>query len=338
MREDILVDIVRKELGSEISNSKEFSGDAKETYLVSLENGQEVVVHICQKTNLEDRFKVEDLASQMVSERSEVPVPKVIASDLSKTEFSYMYFISEKLSGYNPLRRFKYMSIQDKKRILRQAGSLLGELHRDVTFRSFGQFRYDSESDSLNISEGSWSEIFMQIMEKQLEEVSHQAFNDLVPIARETLENNLDLLRDDFQPVMVHQDYGPRNIMVDKGTISGVIDWERAISGHNEYDLFKAERRFIDDRFRTREVRERLRSEIFKGYLKTNSLKSGWRERRALYRYCYNIESIWTFHIWESSLEEETRNQVVDFHRSYLKDGLCSSHDWFYENNESLNF
>lgn len=337
MEESTIEDIVRKEFQSEIVDCEELSGDAKETYKVVLSNGQEFILHICRKTNLEDRFEVEDLTSQIVSENSDVPVPKVIASDLSKQDFSYMYFISEKIDGYNPLKRFKYMPIDEKKTILRQLGRYMGRFHRDITFDSFGQFNY-SESDGLEIQEGSWPDVFMQIMEKQLSEVSHDAFDDLVPIIREILEDNLHLLEGNFQPVMVHQDYGPRNIMVDEGSISGIIDWERAISGHKEYDLFKAERRFIDDRFNSREVREELRPVLFEGYLEENALSSGWRERRKLYRYCYNIESIWTFHIWESTLDEEKKDQVIDFYRSYLQDGLGSSQDWFYANNESLDF
>lgn len=331
----IIQDIVAKEFpGSKIRDFERLSGDAKETFLVKFEEGNKVIVNFLTKNNLEERFEVEDFIIQKVSQETDLPVAKVIASDLSREKVSYPYFVTTVLEGYNPTNRFKYLPTNYKKTILNQAVKYLGKLHRDVKLDEFGklsyELSYETTGKELSLDRGSWPEVFMEIMERQFDEFQHDLYKELIPIAREKLHDNLDLIKGDFQPVLVHQDYGPRNILVKRDNITGIVDWERAISGHKEYDLFKAEKRFIDDNFRSRKIRESLRKEIFKGYRGVNSLEEGWRERRKFYRYSYVIESMWTFHIWSSELNEEVKENVQNRHTQYIEDGLGSSADWIY--------
>lgn len=260
----IIQDIVAKEFPeSKIRGSEQLSGDAKETFLVEFEERDEVIVNFLTRINLEERFEVEDLIIQKVSKKTNLPVPEVLASDLSREKIPYPYFVANVLEGYNPTYRFKYLPTRQKKRILNQAGQYLGKLHRDFSLDEFGRFNYDSTKQELFLNGGSWINVFMEIMERQFDEFQYEPYKELIPVAQETLQDNLNLINGDFQPVLVHQDYDPRNILVKRDKITGIVDWERAIAGHKEYDLFKAEKRFVDDNFQSRKIRENLRKGDF---------------------------------------------------------------------------
>lgn len=67
----------------------------------------------------------------------------------------------------------------------------------------------------------------------------------LFAVVLDWLERNAPAL--EGPGVLVHGDYGPHNLMFDRGSVVAVLDWERAHPGHAAEDLAYARPTFTDD-------------------------------------------------------------------------------------------
>lgn len=305
---------------SEVVDFEETSGLAHKVFVVELDNPErKVVANFCHREELEDRFEVEPEVTRLVERKTDVNVPHIIRSDLSKEFVPQMYYLSGLVPGYNPGDRFKHMAVWKKKRILRQAGRLLGRVHSQVGFDRPGHLRFDHDRGELETyGPDKWVEIFKEVMYYQLDN-AHERFSDIVPELKRVFEDNLHLIEGDFQPVLLHQDYGPRNIHVEGSNVSGILDWERALAGHSEYDLFKAEIRFVY-LFQSENLKEKYRRHFYKGYRELNSFEDGWKKRRTFYRYSCLFEPLWTFDPEKYSDPDGREKELRDLIEMYFEE------------------
>jgi aminoglycoside phosphotransferase (APT) family kinase protein len=85
------------------------------------------------------RFQSEVLAYQYL-QKSEVPVPEVIALDQSKQLVPYEYLITSKLAGTSVIDSWNGLSAQARERVAYEAGRYLAMIHSH-TFERFGKLR-----------------------------------------------------------------------------------------------------------------------------------------------------------------------------------------------------
>jgi aminoglycoside phosphotransferase (APT) family kinase protein len=96
----------------------------------------------------------------------------------------------------------------------------------------------------------------------------------------------------DWQPVLSHGDLFPGNLLVDGGTITGVLDWGNAHVTTAGYALARAEMRFVDwFRFQGPE-RRRLRTALREGYREHRSLPPAYPELAGFYKTLWLGQSV----------------------------------------------
>jgi len=110
---------------------------------------------------------------------------------------------------------------------------------------------------------------------------------------------------------MVHQDFSFKNMIVEGDEIKAVIDWERAISGHRELDLFKFERSLMS-KFRTRKIGNKYGDLLIKEYNSIKHLESGWERRRKIYMLISLIQTMWTFEEWSEDIPEKVKEGIKE--------------------------
>lgn len=313
-------DIIEHEFNDpEIKNIRDVSGLSHAVFVVELED-REVAIAYCYEEVLEHRFEVAAETTELVDEKTNVPAPEVISVDLSKEDVPYMYYVMEKIEGkamsvYGGTPDFRRFSREKKAKILKQVGKYLGEIHSEIQFSKHGNIRYDLEKKELTVEKCSdWPEAFREILSEQIQDIKDGRFSDLIPQIQEIIDDYIHIVDREFQPVLVHHDCLPQNVMVDGDQVKAIVDWERAASGHKEYDFFKTERGFIRTAFKSEEVKERLRKHLYRGYRETNSLEEGWEERREFYNFIYYINKIWAYpgivEGWDSEDKDEFEGQI----------------------------
>ncbi len=317
-------DLLSEVMDGQVKNLEEAPvGRAHSTYFFSTKRGRYVV-----KLSEEDvRFQVEGPALSLLNKSADVAIPGVVDFDNTRTEYDFMYVVSEFVPGENVDNwenpegpKFNYLSSYRKKSLLSSAGRELAKLHKQTEFDDFGHFK--SENNKLEFRQGgSWEETFRKIILEEQVSNFPERFEDLKPVVKEFLEENIDVIRDASNPCLIHQDFRWPNMLVDD-EVNAVIDWERALAGHHEYDLFKAEESLIN--FKTKKASEKYRARFLNSYREIMELSDGWKERRQFYRALRSVESLWTFEGWTKGFNNEKKGAMANWHRERLLDRISS--------------
>ncbi|MDO8642119.1 MAG: aminoglycoside phosphotransferase family protein [Candidatus Woesearchaeota archaeon] len=161
-----------------------------------------------------------------------VPVPRVIALDTSKTLIPHNYVLMNKIRGTDLDEVWKKLGAKKKKDISFHLGKTIAELHK-IRFRNFGgilpaEKRYPS-----------WDAYIQHTLADFVH--NHRNYGDVPNYTLDAIEQfykkNRHLLKNIKQPVLLHGDWHRENIKIHGNKISGVFDFEWALAGHNEFDF-----------------------------------------------------------------------------------------------------
>ena len=314
---------IRHELGEEPESYRASDiGRAHQTFFVQTDSGK----YVLKVSEDDERFQVEAPAIRYLNSECNVAVPELMGFDNSKNRFDFMYFITgfelgENIDSFEAESgpKFRYLSVERKKNLLNSAGRNLGRIHCQAGFDSFGTFY--SDENSLEFKEKmSWPELFRKIIIEEQVGNFPERFQDLKNIVKDFVGENINVVDGVSSPCLVHQDVRWPNMKVQGKTVSTIFDWERSISGHHEYDLFKAEESLIQ--VRSDGLDEKYRQHFLKGYRKHMDLDTGWKQRRDFYLAVRPVEALWTFDGWTDGMSEDRKDEMAEVKRSELKERI----------------
>lgn len=188
-----------------------------------------------------------ELKAMVIAEKNTtIPLPQVIADQLTTDTHPFSYLIFEKLPG-NDLRDIVEQNLITKKEflsIVRKVGFHLGELH-SITFDHFGDFCVKQENNSKKSSNyfwgkqfTNWADCFKAFCYDMLNWVDRTSF----PNYRKPLEWKINELSEKIEEpnekgCFVHSDIQPTNILIKNGRITGIIDFEWSYAGSPSFDF-----------------------------------------------------------------------------------------------------
>lgn len=297
-----------------VSNFKKYeSGRARDVFLLESGDGRELVLYLCTDTgDYEERFKKEEKLIELVNKKTDIPTQKIIKSDFSKETVPYLFYIAEKVDGYDPIDRFKYLPREVKKKIVREVGRYLGELHREIEFEDSGELRYIE--GGLEIEGQDWSEFIQEQAEEKIEGIRDTRFEDLTDKLEKFIQENIDLISQESHSCL-HWDITPDNIIVENSEINAVIDWEKAISGPPEWDLAYSRVQMIYRWFEDEGICKELEKEFFKGYIGQRELKGRWKQKILYYGMIQSMNSMTDFQNWTENMDKAQRKEEEKFLR-----------------------
>ncbi len=290
---------------SDVRGVERLSGGCKDTYRVERGEGT-VVVAFPREPWYEPSFALEPALMRIVRRETSVPVPRVLASDVTGAAVR-PYHVTEYIDAPNLRGRFAACRRETQAALLEAAGRALANLHAGVPFESSGPLRREGRGVTVDPAP-SWPAFLAALVERWLTELDGSRFADL----RGTFEAVLtpeSFLSVDPDPVCLHFDYAPGNLLARGDALVGVVDWGFAVSGHAEYDLFQFEKNFLLGEVRDPTVREELGPHVYAGYRERGDLAPGWERRRAFYRVAYKLASVRSFRRW--SRGHETAEDVL---------------------------
>ena len=250
------------------------SGSRNECYIVN----EAFVIRFNTRDPHFAKFRNERLAYDLLA-KSAVPVPTVIVLDESRSIVPYDFIIVTRLPGVNVAESRDGLNRAQVRELAREAGGSLALLH-EITFEGFGKL-----SDLKGQPFVSWPDYFRDYAQRYVQPAQEYDLVEGTTLSRlrGVLDRAQDLLSQVTQGVSVHSDFHYENILQKRGRLSGILDFEWALSGDPSAD------------FVTADVREEMlpggEAAFVEGYLSTRPLDE-WHSRRVeIYRLFLQLET-----------------------------------------------
>lgn len=263
---ETLAAIAHKHLGAGPATTAELKdGWFNAAFLLSQPDGNDYVLKIAPPPSVpvlryeKNLMTAEVNATRLVAERTNLPMPKIIAYDTSCQEVESEYFIMKRLPGvpYNHLR--DELTAEVRQDLDQKVAKCLADLN-SIEGPGYGLFN--------DTGHKTWSDAFRSLM-ADLQQDGIDAKVDLPPGAFELATPHLWSLNHVTRPAFVHWDLWDGNIFIDRESaqITGLIDFERALWGDPlmEVNFFE------------------IRPGFLEGYGRDPFDEPGAKERRFLY-------------------------------------------------------
>lgn len=235
------------------------------TYDVKLKNpSKQVVLRMFPKDGW--KAQKEEYLYSLIKKKTNVPIPKVFHT--GKDYLILSRILGKNLSGRN-------------RKLIRKAGEILARIH-SIKFNSYGWI----VGRDIKPKFSNWEKFMVYDVDHKLKKLNGFVKEGLITKSRAYFDKNRDLLKIKSKPSLLHKDYHYSHIIVHKGKISGIIDFEWAIAGHNELDLAKS----ILWMFEKDEKGEKI---FLEGYKKYGTISKDFEERKELYSMLLEISSLW---------------------------------------------
>lgn len=189
--------------------------------------------------------------------RTAIPVPIPLGVVDDHDDLPGPFFLMETMPGtamaYAETRHLEDAALR---RLARQTGEYLGELHAVDAVDAFGVVGHDrtaplvgsrppADPGPLVVAEPyqSWPAFLRASVEPELEEVTESRFADLAPRFETAVLDRIERLGDHDGPVLGRIDHGVHNLLIDPetGEIRTLIDWEFTLAVTPGYDLATVE-------------------------------------------------------------------------------------------------
>ncbi|MEZ4511160.1 MAG: aminoglycoside phosphotransferase family protein [Chloroflexota bacterium] len=160
-----------------------------------------------------------------------VPVPEIVAFDCSQTVVERDYMLLRRLPG-RPLSEMPHVN---HAYVLRQVGECLAQVHR-LTAVNHGYLGDHRPMEP----QASWAVAFVIMWHKLIDDVVAEGFYNAAEshYLRHLLDRHLPLFDRPVTSRLLHMDVWAQNILVDdNGTLTGLLDWDRALWGDPEIEF-----------------------------------------------------------------------------------------------------
>lgn len=193
----------------------------------------------------------------ILHEGTPIPVPNPIGVVDDHDDLPAPFFLMETMPG-SAMAYEETRCLGDAvlRRLARQTGAYLGELHTVDAVESFGVVGHDpaapmdggrpgADAGQLAVAEpfDTWSEFLRASVEPELEKVGASRFADLAPRFEAAILGEIERLDRPAEPVLGRIDHGVHNLLIDRetGEIRTVIDWGFTLAVTPGYDLATVE-------------------------------------------------------------------------------------------------
>lgn len=181
-----------------------------------------------------------------------IPVPEVVGVVDDHDSLPTPFYLMEALPGrgvaYERVGRFDDGTLR---RLARETGEHLAELHSVPAVERFGHVRHDGpdltggrpEGDPSALTVGdpheTWPPALREYAADELDRHADSRFADLTPELERWIGAGIDALDGPFDPVLGRNDHGLHNLLVDPETdgVTGVLDWGYTLAVPAGFDV-----------------------------------------------------------------------------------------------------
>ncbi|MFX0072269.1 MAG: dihydrodipicolinate synthase family protein [Candidatus Hermodarchaeota archaeon] len=235
-----------------------------------------------------------------------IPVANLIYYDETKKLIPYIYSVQNYIRGkplYTILRQnltdsFNFnLSTTKFVNLFRNLGEMLGKIHT-IKFNSF----YETVKDIGKKEVKNWSDLFNRKLQTHIQEARTNKIENIEEISR-FFKKNESLIEDDEEPVLLHNDFHSKNIIVKedhtKITINGIIDFDNWGVGVRALDFVKI--LYLDLNLLNQ---PNLTNSFYEGYNNHNIVNNDFKKKIEYYSLYWLIER----NNYEARIKKESQN------------------------------
>lgn len=226
----------------------------------------------------DSRFIGEKHAYDVLAD-AHVPIPRVIVLDTSRRLIDYDYTILTRLPGEPMLDAWPSMTTHQREAAAYSAGEHLARIH-NIRLPHFGELT--------TLGSLRFSDVYDHAFDFY-ERYAQQA--QAVGVFTDAMQQMMIALLTACEPHMafdmghlLHSDYQMENLLVDHGTISGVIDFEWSLAGDPTWDFL------VEDKWQ--EQCPGSRPALYAGYTALRPLDAQHTLKLRLYKALHYIETM----------------------------------------------
>jgi aminoglycoside phosphotransferase (APT) family kinase protein len=242
-------------------------------------NGR-VMIRFERAFHQDDRFTGEKLAYDLLA-GSGVPVPARAILDTSRHLAPTNILITALLPGQPVIDSWGSLAGDDRAQVARQAGEHLAAIHTR-TFRRFGKLR--------DVLAGEGFDRWDDYVGDHVERYSHTAQalgglqDSVAGVLRRVFGQAGALLAEVTTGSLLHSDYHFENILQRGGAVTGVVDFEWAMTGDPAWDFI------VEDKWEA--MCPGSREHVVAGYTGRRALAVDHPRRVALYKAIMHLETV----------------------------------------------
>lgn len=233
--DDMLEIMVKKAVGCKIKNKRKVvEGEVNEVYDITPTHGENIIVRISRAE--QNRFEAEKWALDRCRDVG-VPVPQIrLVSEVETEKEKLHVCVESKIDGvsFQTLINQSTLSQNEIKKLTISAGEILSKIH-SIKTKGFG------EINPLGVGEfNSWTEYMLRqngkggYVLKAAQKIGIDT--NLINKAFTILDKNQDIYEQSVSR-LAHADYGVKHILIHKGKINGIIDFENCRGADIAYDF-----------------------------------------------------------------------------------------------------
>lgn len=181
-----------------------------------------------------------------------IPVPEVVGLTDEHKTVPTPYFIMEALSGETvAYERVGRLPDDALRRLARELGEYLAELHSIPVLENFGHVRHDGSKLTgdrpsgdpaiLTVGEpyNDWPTCLHAYGTREFDRHADSRFSELTPTLRRWFEAGIEDLHGPFEPVLGRNDHGLHNLLIDSATgeITAMLDWGYTLAVPAKFDF-----------------------------------------------------------------------------------------------------
>lgn len=188
----------------------------------------------------------------VLTAHTSIPVPEVLSVTDEHESHPTPYFLMRALPGAEvPYERVGRFDDDVLRRLAREVGSYLGELHALPAVENFGHVRYggpeltceqpsgDPATLSVRNPREDWPSYLRERVDEELGRHAESRFSDLTPELTQWFDPGIERLDGPFNPVLGRNDHGLHNLLVDPetGEITAMLDWAYTLAVPAAFDF-----------------------------------------------------------------------------------------------------
>jgi fructosamine-3-kinase len=281
---DLLLQLLQQTFGTKVELIDCKVGNQDHDYLVLLAQLRhpsiEVVVKLAgPEAVMACSFERTAMLHRLVATHTTIPMPEVIAVNMSFQTWPWRYLIRTHIPGLEWAAVRPQMNVNDLSSAYRQIGNVVAQLHA-IRFPTFGELATDG-----SIERGD--SYFPALAERARHSIESARLRDLF---FSVLEKHQELFADIRHASLCHEDLHKYNILFhyQQGMwrLATILDFDKAWAGHHEIDLARFE--FWEGM---------LGHDFWQSYEAIHPLESLYRQRRPIY------QLLWCFEYARSTAE-----------------------------------
>ncbi len=232
--DNVLESVVKSAVGCGVKEKRKVvEGEVNEVYDVTPTRGENIIVRISRAEH--NRFEAEKWALDKCRDAG-VPVPQIHLISEVETDIEKLHVcVESKIEGISlqTLIKQNELSQNEIKELTISAGETLSRIH-SIKAKGFG------EINSLGVGKfETWSEYMLKQDKREIvlkEAAKIGVDTKLIQQAFVILDNNQDIY-EHTESRLAHSDYGIKHMLIYKGKINGIIDFENCRGADIAYDF-----------------------------------------------------------------------------------------------------